>query len=43
VECEKFQEFLTGLFTQLGNREELAESPFDRKGAAESLRLYLGD
>jgi hypothetical protein len=43
VECEKFQEFLTGLFTQLGNREELAASPFDRKGAAESLRLYLGD
>jgi hypothetical protein len=43
VECERFQEFLTALFNQLGNREELVQSPFDRRSAAESLRLYLGD
>jgi hypothetical protein len=43
VECERFQEFLTNLFNQLGNREELAQSPFDRRSAAEALRLYLGD
>jgi hypothetical protein len=43
VECERFHEFLMTLFTQLGNREELAGAPFDRRGAAEALRLYLGD
>jgi hypothetical protein len=43
VECERFHEFLTNLFSQLGQREELASAPFDRRGAAEALKLYLGD
>jgi hypothetical protein len=43
VECERFHDFLTELFSQLGNRVELTDAPFDRRGAAEALRLYLGD
>jgi hypothetical protein len=43
LECEKFQEFLTGLFAQLGNRDELNHVPFDRRLAAEALKMYLGD
>ena len=42
-ECELFQAFLAGLFDQLGSAPELAHSLFDRRGAAEALRLYLGD
>jgi hypothetical protein len=42
-ECERFQEFLTTLFAQLGNRDELSKVPFDRRGAAEALKMYLGD
>ncbi len=42
-ECERFHEFLVNLFAQLGNRDELSQVPFDRRGAAESLKLYLGD
>jgi hypothetical protein len=43
MECERFHEFLTDLFTQLGNRQELTDAPFDRRSAAEALKLYLGD
>jgi hypothetical protein len=43
LECERFQEFLTTLFSQLGNRDELSQVPFDRRVAAEALKMYLGD
>ena len=43
LESEQFYEFLTALFDQIGRRTELAQIPFDRRAAAESLRLYLGD
>ncbi len=43
AESEQFYEFLTALFDQIGHRVELAATPFDRRAAAGSLRLYLGD
>ena len=43
AESEQFYEFLTALFDQIGHRVELASVPFDRRGAAGSLKLYLGD
>jgi hypothetical protein len=42
-EAEQFYAFLTALFDAIGRRDELGGAPFDRKGAAESLRLYLGE
>jgi hypothetical protein len=42
-ESEQFYEFLTALFDQIGMRVELATVPFDRRAAASSLKLYLGD
>ena len=42
AEAEAFQTFLVELFDQISNREELADLPFDRKGAAGALKLYLG-
>jgi hypothetical protein len=42
-ESQRFFAFLTDLFTAIGRREELASVPFDRRAAAEALRLYLGD
>ena len=42
-ECEQFYVFLTDLFDQISKREELANVPFDRKAAARSLRMYLGE
>lgn len=42
-ECERFYEFLMALFGQMSNRNELDRVPFDRRGAAEALRLYLGN
>jgi hypothetical protein len=41
-ECERFYEFLMDLFGQMSARHELGHAPFDRRGAAEALRLYLG-
>ena len=41
-ECEHFHEYLNDLFTRIGQRDELVDVPFDRRTAAESLRLYLG-
>ncbi len=41
-ECEHFHEYLNDLFTNIGQRDELIDVPFDRRTAAESLRLYLG-
>jgi hypothetical protein len=43
LESEQFYEFLTALFDQIGHRVELASLPFDRRAAAGSLKLYLGD
>src|SRR5205807_847230 len=43
AECDEFQGFLGELFEAIGRRAELAGLEFDRRGAAESLRLYLGD
>jgi hypothetical protein len=42
-EAEKFFAFLSDLFESISNREELRGVPFDRRGAAEALKLYLGD
>ncbi len=42
-EAEAFYGFLMDLFESIGRREELAGTPFDRRAAAEALRLYLGD
>jgi hypothetical protein len=41
-EAEAFQAFLNELFEQVSRREELVDVPFDRKGAAQALKLYLG-
>lgn len=42
-EAERFYVFLSDLFEQIGQRDELKGIPFDRRGAAEALKLYLGD
>jgi hypothetical protein len=42
-EAERFYLFLSQLFDQIGQRDELVGVPFDRRSAAEALRLYLGD
>jgi hypothetical protein len=42
VETEAFQTFLNELFQRISNREELADVPFDRRGAALALKMYLG-
>ncbi len=43
AEAEQFYLFLSQLFEQIGQRQELEGVPFDRRAAAESLKLYLGD
>jgi hypothetical protein len=42
-EAERFRAFLVDLFEAIGRRDELALVPFDRRAAAEALKLYLGD
>jgi hypothetical protein len=42
-EAERFRTFLMELFEAIGRRDELATTPFDRRAAAEALKLYLGD
>jgi hypothetical protein len=42
-EAERFHAFLSQLFEQIGQRDELKGVAFDRRGAAEALKLYLGD
>jgi hypothetical protein len=42
-EADRFHGFLTELFEAIARREELAGVPFDRRAAAEALRLYLGE
>jgi hypothetical protein len=41
-ECEQFYAFLMNLLQQIGKRAELAQVAFDKRAAAESLKLYLG-
>jgi hypothetical protein len=41
-EAEQFQEFLSALFDSIGKREELSGMAFNRRAAAEALKLYLG-
>jgi hypothetical protein len=43
AEAEQFHAFLTQLFEQIGQRDELKGVPFERRAAAEALKLYLGD
>jgi hypothetical protein len=40
-ECEAFQKFLMVLFESISKRDELAGTPFDKKAAADALRMYL--
>ncbi len=40
-ECKSLQEFLDHLFSQISKRKELTDTPFDKKSAAEALKLYL--
>lgn len=42
-EAEQFHTFLSQLFEQIGQRDELKGVAFDRRAAAEALKLYLGD
>ena len=42
-ECIAFHAFLLALFEDISKRDELAGIAFDRRAAASSLRLYLGD
>lgn len=42
-EAERFYLFLSELFEQISQRDELKGVPFDRRQAAEALKLYLGD
>ena len=41
-ECRALMEFLDGLFTKVSQRAEVAGRPFDRRDAAETLKIYLG-
>lgn len=41
-ECAAFFVFLDGLFAQINRRNELQGLPFDKKRAAETLKIYLG-
>lgn len=43
AEADHFHVFLLDLFASICRRDELASVPFDRRAAAESLKLYLGD
>jgi hypothetical protein len=42
-ECSAFHLFLTKLFDDISKRDDLAGVPFDRRAAAATLRLYLGE
>ncbi len=42
AECEQFYAFLMNLLQQIGKRQELTSIAFDKRAAAESLKLYLG-
>ncbi|MEO7095190.1 MAG: hypothetical protein ABI175_18160 [Polyangiales bacterium] len=40
-ECEAFYRFLIEVFESISRRDELAGTPFDKRAAADSLRMYL--
>ena len=40
-ECEAFYRFLMEVFESISRRDELAGTPFDKRAAADSLRMYL--
>ncbi|MCB9582550.1 MAG: hypothetical protein H6717_36270 [Polyangiaceae bacterium] len=42
-ECMAFHSFLVQLFEDISKREVLVDVPFDRKAAADTLRLYISD
>jgi hypothetical protein len=42
-ECMAFHGFLTKLFDDISRRDDLRDVAFDRRAAAASLKLYLGD
>jgi hypothetical protein len=42
-ECIAFHGYLQQLFDDISRRDVLDGVPFDRRGAAGALRLYLGD
>ena len=42
AECTDFYHYLDELFAKISERSELVESPFDRKAAADTLKIYLG-
>lgn len=42
AECEDFQRFLFETFDKISQRSELVRVPFDKRAAAETLKLYLG-
>src|SRR5207249_1209140 len=41
-ECEAFHAFLMTVFESISRRDELSGTPFDKRAAAEALRMYLG-
>lgn len=41
-ECQSLFAYLQGLFGQISQRAELQRVPFDKKSAAETLKIYLG-
>ncbi|HMI83655.1 MAG TPA: hypothetical protein VK550_06140 [Polyangiaceae bacterium] len=43
IESRAFYDFLIVLFDEIGKRDELKGVAFDRRNAAASLKLYLGD
>ncbi len=43
AEAERFHAFLSALFDAISGRDELVGVEFDRRAAAEALKLYLGD
>jgi hypothetical protein len=43
AQCDALHEYLQTMLEQLGAREELAGVLFDKRAAADALRMYLGD
>jgi hypothetical protein len=43
AECENFQKYLVDTFDRISQRAELKDANFDKRSAAETLRLYLGN
>jgi hypothetical protein len=42
AECRAFFEYLEKLFVEISKRAELRDSPFDKRAAADTLKIYLG-